>query len=122
MIMPVKRIFVFLAMVVLLGAFVFAADMTGTWNATATIGSRSGNPTFVLKQAGEKLTGTYSGSFGTHDVNGTLKGNDVVMQFVAYGATIVYTGKLDKDGNKMEGSISYGGGRASGTFTATRKK
>jgi len=116
-----KRAGTIVATVIFSAALLWAADVTGTWNAKVELGNgMSGSPTFVLKQAGEKLTGTYSGALGEAPITGTVKGNDVVIDFEAAGAHIHYAGKLDKDGNKIEGTVDYGG-QASGTFTATRK-
>ncbi|HKF23809.1 MAG TPA: hypothetical protein VKE93_19705 [Candidatus Angelobacter sp.] len=109
-----------LATTVLLTASLFAADVTGTWDMKVDLGSQGGSPTFVLKQDGEKLTGTYSGALGEATVHGTVKGNEVVIDFESSGAAIHYAGKLDTTGNKMEGTVDYGG-LASGTFTGTRR-
>jgi hypothetical protein len=97
-----------------------AADVSGTWNATVDLGSRKGTPTFALKQAGDALTGTYTGQLGSSDVTGTVKDNAVDFSFSVMGATVKYDGKLDASGNSMSGTVDYGG-QASGTFTATRK-
>ena len=98
----------------------FAADVSGTWNATVDLGSRKGTPTFVLKQAGDALTGTYTGQLGTSDVTGTAKDGAVDFTFSVMGATVKYDGKVDASGNAMSGTVDYGG-QASGTFTAARK-
>ena len=99
---------------------VFAADISGTWDATVQTTGGNGTPTFVLKQDGEKLTGTYAGTLGKAEVTGTVKGNDVTLEFDVSGTKVTYTGKIDGTGKKMEGTCDYGG-QASGTFTATKK-
>ena len=110
-----------LASVVVLSASLFAVDLTGTWNAKVELSTgQSGSPTFVLKQDGEKLTGTYSGALGDAPVKGTIKGDDVTIDFEVSGAAIHYTGKVDKDGKKIQGTVDYAG-QVSGTFTATKK-
>ena len=44
------------------------------------------NTTFVFKQEGEKLSGTYSVHFaGEHQVTGTVKGDKVVFGFEVTG-------------------------------------
>ena len=117
-----KKTSIFLFVVALLATSVLAAvDLTGTWNCKVVLGEQSGTPTFVLKQQGEKLTGTYSGALGDAPVTGTVKGSDVTIDFEASGAQIHYAGKVDKDGKKIEGTCDYGG-QASGTFTATKKE
>ena len=98
----------------------WAADLTGTWNAAVDLGGvGSGTATFTFKQDGEKLTGTYAGTFGQAPLKGTLKGNNAEWTFDAdqVGA-ISYKGVVD--GNKMKGSVQYGA-VGSGTFTAERK-
>jgi hypothetical protein len=98
-----------------------ATDISGTWNASVQTSAGSGSPTFVLKQDGDKLTGTYNGTFGSAPVTGTVNGNDVTLEFTpSSGSKAKYTGKLDSTGKKMEGTCDYGGG-LSGTFTATKQ-
>jgi hypothetical protein len=116
-----KRAFAILATAVVFSAALFAADLTGSWNAKVEVGGQGGTPSFVLKQDGEKLTGTYSGAFGEAQLHGTVKGNEVVWDFDASGIQVHYAGKLDSTGNKIEGTVDYGG-QGSGTFVATRKE
>ena len=106
--------------VTLFAVNVFAADISGTWEATVQTSAGNGTPTFVLKQDGEKLTGTYAGTLGNAPVTGTVKGNDVTLEFDVSGTKVTYTGKIDSAGKKIEGTCDYGG-QASGTFTATKK-
>jgi hypothetical protein len=100
-----------------------AADVTGTWNAAVETDAGTGTPTFVFKQTGEQLTGTYSGALGEAKVTGTVKGNQVTWTFDAApgGDTIkvTYTGTLEGD-NKMKGTVELGS-LGKGTFTATKK-
>ena len=112
-----------LALTLLLTAVAaLCADISGTWQFEVQTDQGSGSPTFVLKQAGEKLTGTYSGAFGKADVRGTVKGDDVVIEFDAAAGgetgTVRYTGKLEGD-SKMKGKVSLA--EFSGTFTGTKK-
>jgi hypothetical protein len=108
-----------LATMFLFAATLLAADVTGTWNATVDLGGQGGTPSFVLKQDGEKLTGTYSGALGEAPLHGTIKGDAVTFDFEVQGAAVHYAGKLDADGKSMKGTCDYGG-QASGTFTATK--
>lgn len=118
---PMKRALGILAIVFLFATLLFAADLTGTWNATVQLSTgQSGSPTFVLKQDGDKLTGTYSGALGDAPIRGTVKGNEVTIDFEASGAQIHYAGKVDSDAKTIKGTVDYGG-QASGTFVATRK-
>ena len=58
-------------------------DVTGEWNFTVTTDQGGGNPTFTFKQEGEKLTGKYTGTFGSADLTGTVKGNAIQFTFTA---------------------------------------
>jgi hypothetical protein len=117
-----KRVFAILATAVVFSVALFAADLTGSWTSKVDLGAAGGGtPSFVLKQDGEKLTGTYSGQLGEAPLHGTIKGSEVVWDFEVSGAQVHYAGKLDSTGNKIEGTVDYGG-QASGTFVATRKE
>ena len=116
---PMKKIAVF-TLLLASAVALWAADLTGTWNAAVDLGGvGSGTATFTFQQDGEKLTGTYAGTFGQAPLKGTLKGNAAEWTFDAdqVGA-ISYKGVVD--GNKMKGSVQYGGA-GSGTFTAEKK-
>jgi len=115
----VKKLSLNLATVLVLSLAAYAANITGTWNASVNLGSQGGSPTFVLKQDGEKLTGTYSGALGDSDLTGTVKGNKVTWDFDVQGNKIHYEGTVNADGTQMEGTCDYGG-QASGTFTAKK--
>ena len=109
---------------VLFSTCAFGADITGTWNADVQTDAGNGNPTFVLKQSGDEITGHYSGALGEADVKGTVKGEDKVeLRFKASAGgddvEVVYSGTLDGD-KKMKGTVRLGS-LASGTFTAERK-
>jgi hypothetical protein len=58
-----------------------AIDITGTWEVTFHTPPPNGDlpATFVLKQDGVKLSGTYDGPGGPDDVTGTIKGSEVVL-------------------------------------------
>ena len=107
----------------LMAALGLAADVTGKWRFQVETDAGSGSPTIVLKQAGEKLSGTYSGQLGEAPVTGTVKGDDVEFSFEAAPTgeklTVKYTGKLEGD-KKMKGSVDLGG-LAKGTFTAEKE-
>ena len=96
-----------------------AADISGTWAAAVTLDAGGGTATFVFKQAGEALTGTYSGALGSANVKGTVKGNQVEWSFENSDAgKISYKGTVD--GTTMKGAVEYGQ-LGAGTFTAEKK-
>jgi hypothetical protein len=101
-----------------------APSLSGTWNVTVELPNMTANPTVVLKQDGEKLTGDYvSAQYGKFPITGTVKGSDVAFTFAmnveGNGLNVTYTGAVAKDG-ALKGSVTYGD-MMSGTFVATKK-
>ena len=96
--------------VIVSAALAMAADISGTWKVTVEIQGNTGSPTFVLKQEGDKLTGTYSGALGEAPVTGTVKGDVVEMQFESksdqISGTVKYKGRLT--GSTMKGTVVIG--------------
>ncbi len=98
-----------------------AADISGTWSASVALDAGSGTATFVLKQAGDTLSGTYSGALGEAKVTGSVKGDEVEWSFETEDAgKVLYKGKLDGVA-KIKGSVEYGQ-LGKGTFTAEKTK
>jgi hypothetical protein len=97
-----------------------AADISGTWSASVQLDAGSGTATFVLKQSGDALSGTYSGALGEAKVTGSVKGDDVEWMFETEDAgKVVYKGKLD--GGKIKGTAEYGQ-LGKGSFSAEKTK
>lgn len=115
----VKKLSLMLATVLVLALAAHAADVTGTWNAKVDLGSQGGSPTFVFKQDGEKLTGTYSGALGDSQLTGTVKASTISFDFEVQGAKVHYEGKINSEATQIEGKCDYGG-IASGTFVAKK--
>jgi hypothetical protein len=99
-----------------------AADVTGTWIMQVQTGAGSGSPTFVLVQKGEALSGSYRGQLGEAQVTGSVKGDDVVIDYKVDGPAgsleVKYTGKTD--GKTMSGKVSLGQ-LGEGTFSGTKQ-
>ena len=104
------------------------ANLSGKWELEVDINGEKGSPTFLLKQKGDTITGTYKGRFGEAKVSGTINGKKFEYKFDAKNIAdfdvteipnIIYKGTLDAD--SMKGTCDYGG-FASGTFTGKRKK
>ncbi|MBN7812370.1 hypothetical protein J0A68_15565 [Algoriphagus sp. H41] len=90
-----------------------AVDVSGKWNLTVDTDAGSGTPTFLLKQEGEKITGTYSGQLGEAPLTGTIKGGVIHIEFAVEGNKITYDGKASS--TEMEGKVDLAG-MATGTF------
>ena len=69
----------------------FAADISGKWRFDVETDAGSGSPSLVLKQDGQKVSGTYSGTFGEVPLNGTVDGEKVELQFevAPQGANVI---------------------------------
>jgi len=98
-------------------SFSQAADLNGTWNLSVTSPMGSGTPVFKLKQAGNKLTGDYKGTFGEAPVKGNVEGSSFTMKIPQSGQFIVYTGTFS--GDTMKGTIDFAG-QGNGDFKGTR--
>jgi hypothetical protein len=112
-----------LTTLLLLAAVALAADVTGTWNATVETPAGTGNPTFVLKQDGEKLTGTYTGMLGKADLTGAVKGDKIEFQFeVSYEGqkfTVRYYGVIES-ATRMKGKAQFAD-MGEGAWTAVKQ-
>jgi hypothetical protein len=96
-----------------------AADsLTGTWDLSVDSPAGKGNPTFVLQQDGEKVTGTYKGVFGESKVTGKIQGSDFELSYNSSGLDVTYKGKIE--GNKIKGNLDMGS-YGKGTFTGEKK-
>lgn len=113
----------FAVAVLAFAAAMSAADLTGNWTANVETSAGSGSPSFVLKQEGKTLTGTYSGQLGEAPLKGSISGDDFewVINLEAGGQSvkIVYKGKV-KSATEIGGSVQLGD-IGEGTFTAKKK-
>jgi len=85
-------------------------DVSGKWNMTLEMSTGTGTPTLVLKQAGEVVTGTYTGRYGEYPLKGTLKGNKLEFGFTmsAEGTEVElsFAGDVAADGQSIKGSAA----------------
>src|SRR5262245_4689478 len=107
------------------GSMAGAPDLSGTWIFSVDLESGGhGDPTFVFKQEGEKLTGTYNGPLGEQKVTGTVKDNQAVFGFegTSNDRTIkaTYTGTIESAA-RMTGTVEFSSGQR-GKWTATKKE
>lgn len=101
----------YLMLLVLFCLPVLGRDLSGKWNLMVDTPAGPGTPVLVLKQDGQKLTGTYTGRYGTSQVNGTVKDDDIVFELTmnAEGETVkvVYRGKVENSAS-MKGEVEFG--------------
>jgi hypothetical protein len=97
------------------GKWVMSLDISGMGAAT---------PTLDLRQDGEKISGTYTGRYGTYPLQGTLKDRKLTFAFTmnAEGTdvTMSFAGDVAEDGS-LKGTAEIPG-LGSATWTARREK
>ncbi len=98
------------------------ADVTGPWELTVVSQEGTAHPSMVLKQDGERVTGTYAGNV-TGSLEGTVKGTEISLnlrlKFQDASYTVTYSGTVN--GDSMRGTVRFGNS-GSGTWSANRKK
>jgi hypothetical protein len=113
--MKFKYAFAVLAVVVLLAALpAAAADLTGSWKSSMTMGERTIERTFVFKQEGSKLTGKIVSMrqgqpFETEIKSGKVDGDSFEFTVEQPGRdgstrTVTYKGKVS--GDKITGTFN----------------
>ena len=100
------------------------ANVAGNWKLTLETPNGAASPSLVLKQDGEKLTGTYeSARYGQSELKGSIKEKEIEfsVSFVAEGMQTqgVFGGTVD--GDTMSGNCSFEGA-GDGTWSASRVK
>ena len=109
--------------IVLLAAFGLAfapdepANVAGTWNITVSGEAGSANQTIVLKEDGNKITGTFRGPRQSGTLEGAVLGNKISFH-VNTRIPLDYKGTVD--GDTMNGTFTRHG--KSGDWTATRSQ
>jgi hypothetical protein len=100
-----------------------AADVTGTWLMTVEAPEGIAHPTLLLRQEGERITGTYRGRMGESELSGTLKGSEirfsVTLKFQDASHVVVYSGSVSDD--SMKGTARFGDA-GTGNWSAKRTK
>jgi hypothetical protein len=97
-------------MLAVLTAGAQTTNVSGNWKLTFETQNGPASPSVVLKQEGEKLTGTYKGRFGESPLEGAVKGKDIkfTVKVNAQGQEIVveYSGAVE--GDTMKGKVKIG--------------
>ena len=87
-----------------------STNVSGNWKLTFETPNGPANPSLVLKQDGEKLTGTYKGRFGEFPLEGALKDKQIkfTVKVNAQGQEFLleYAGAVE--GDTMKGKVKFG--------------
>jgi hypothetical protein len=101
-----------------------AVNVTGKWLMTLDMAMGTATPALELKQEGERVTGTYTGRYGTFPLEGSLKGRTLVFAFTmtAEGQTVTmsFQGEVSADASSMKGTATLGE-MGDATWTAKRQ-
>jgi hypothetical protein len=100
-------------------------DIAGKWAMTLQMEIGTANPALVFKQDGEKLTGTYTGRYGTFEFKGTLKAREIQFSFQmdtdGGQTTMSFFGEVAADAQTMKGTGTIEG-LGDVTWSAKRDK
>jgi len=87
-------------------------NVAGKWNMTLEMSMGTGTPVLELKQDGEKITGTYTGRYGTFPLEGTLKGRAIEFWFTmtaeGQSVSMSFAGEVAADAQTMSGQATLG--------------
>lgn len=105
-------------------ASVWLHDLTGSWTFSVVTENGTGTPAVMMKQDGEKLTGTYeSRMLGPRAFAGTVKGDSVNFTLEANGpdgVALIFKGVV-VSADSVRGIVDFGG-MGGATFTGSRNK
>ena len=101
------------------------ASIAGKWTLTLVTDNFTASPTLDLKVDGQKVTGTYTGRYGSFPLEGSLKGRALDFAFTmnAEGtATLMsFVGEVAPDSQTMKGKATLGE-MGEATWTAARPR
>jgi hypothetical protein len=92
-----------------------AANVSGTWNFKVSGDAGSADQTIVMKQDGNRITGTFKGPRQSGSIDGTVDGNNIKFHVTAR-AELDYTGTVD--GESMKERYRLVGRAATGLLRA----
>jgi hypothetical protein len=89
------------------------AAIAGKWDVSLDMAMGTTTVVFEFAQDGAKLTGTYTGRYGTFPLEGTVKGR--AIEFVVtttiegQASSLWFGGEVAEDGQTMKGPAELGG-------------
>jgi hypothetical protein len=118
-----RRLFITMLASMAVAAAAFAADanVAGEWDFSVETQAGTGTPHFSLKQDGSNVTGNYKGQLGEAPVTGTVKGNELTINFKvsAQGADLAITYVGTVEGDTIKGKVTLGE-LGEGTFSGKK--
>ena len=118
-----RRLFITMLASTTLVAAALAADanVAGEGMFTVETQAGTGTPHFSLKQDGSNVTGNYKGQLGEAPVTGTVKGNELTINFKVspQGSELAVTYVGTVEGDTIKGKVTLGE-LGEGTFTGKK--
>ena len=102
-----------------------AADATGRWSVTISLGGETVNGVAILKQSGDEITGSIGADErNQHPLDGVVKGNQITLTTHPRPGRTVAFDKCDLNvaGDKMTGTTERKGSSDKGTIEFVRMK
>ena len=100
-------------------------DLTGRWSMALDMSMGPAEPLLELKQEGDRITGTYTGRYGSFELSGTIKARKLAFTFTMGTAAdpieVAFTGEVSADGESMKGEATLGT-MGDATWSAKREK
>jgi hypothetical protein len=100
-------------------------SLTGKWAMELAMAMGQSTPALTVKQEGEKITGTYTGRYGSFPLEGTIKGRaiqfSVTINVEGMQVDMSFSGEVAADGQTMKGEADLGQA-GDGTWIAGRDK
>lgn len=90
--------------------FLATANVSGLWELTIVSDQGTFHPTIDLKQDGEKLTGTYKGTFGESKLEGSIKEKKIEWKTTvnAQGQAVEFTYRgMVESASEMKGKVDF---------------
>lgn len=99
-----------------------APGIAGAWRMTLDMSMGVASPELVLKQEGDRLSGTYTGRYGTFTLTGRVKGRLFEFSFLMneeHPVSMCFSGELSEDASALAGTAVLAE-MGDATWTATR--
>lgn len=99
-----------------LGSF----SLSGKWRMSIQMEEGRGTPLLELTEKDGKLSGTYTGRYGSSPVEGTVEGKKLAFTVAMNTTSLAFRGELKDDGT-LAGTATFGE-MGDVTWTAAREK
>ena len=123
--MKVRLMFLCLLLSASAAATAGAADATGRWKVTISLGGETVTGVALLKQSGDEIAGSIGADErNQHPLDGVVKGNHITLTtHPRPGRTVAFdTCELNVNGDKMTGTTERTGSSDKGTIEFVRMK